>query len=97
MRFKKLPKKLGIYLISTNQIVLDPRKKQISNGKYEEGTSTFVHEYGHFLDYQYLSDSNTTLSMSPDFSPILQAVSSYVVKSNIKKTKQITNSNRSIC
>nr|WP_261467686.1 hypothetical protein [Lactobacillus crispatus]UVZ00339.1 hypothetical protein [Lactobacillus crispatus] len=85
LKFKKLPKKLGVYLVSTNQIVLDPRRKQISNGKYEEGANTFVHEYGHFLDYQYLSTSNTTLSMSSDFSPILQAVSSYVVKSNIKK------------
>lgn len=78
LRFKNLSNKLGLYLRESNQIVLDLRSKQLSNGKFETGISTFVHQYGHYIDYQY---SNSPLSMLPEFSNIWQSINSYIAKS----------------
>ncbi|MCT7730792.1 MAG: hypothetical protein N4Q18_00980 [Lactobacillus crispatus] len=77
LRFKNLPKKQGLYLSESNQIILDLRSKPLSSAKSESGINYFVHEYGHFIDYQY---SHEPLSMLGDFNKIWQSVGSYVVK-----------------
>ena len=70
---------LGMYVPAVNNIVIDFRDSKDRSNMTRPGISSFLHEYGHYLDYQFLStESNKIelpLSMQDDFSEILKRVS----------------------
>ena len=64
LKFRKLGKHhaTGLYLSRSNIIAIDVRD-----------TTSFVHEYGHYLDYTYGDPSRTTLSLREDFLDVVEA------------------------
>lgn len=72
---------LGIYVPAVNNMVIDFRDSKDRSNMTRPGISSFLHEYGHYLDYQYLSTSTGSkqielpLSMQDEFSEILRGVS----------------------
>lgn len=71
LRFRKLQNHnaLGMFTFYNNTIAIDFRKIE---GLTNSGLESFVHEYGHFLDFNTRSD-NKLLSLSSQFKPILLA------------------------
>lgn len=79
LRLRKLGnhKAAGLYVPILNTLVVDFRQpgeiyadKPVSGEKEKAGYSSFVHEYGHYLDFQ-LHDDQTPLSLQDRFAPIL--------------------------
>lgn len=84
LRFRKLRNlhALGAYFNMNQTLAVDFRSD--SNGKAEKGVGrvniglqSFVHEYGHFLDYNFATDGQ--LSLKQDFELILQSTQSYII------------------
>ena len=65
---------LGLYHCVSNTIAIDfrgPEDKNKSNYvPNQNGIRSFIHEYGHFLDYTFRNDSEL-LSMQPEFKKIV--------------------------
>ena len=79
LRLRKLGnhKAAGLYVPSLNTIVVDFRNPSEIHGNHAEkeaSFSSFIHEYGHYLDYNLVnSDGMTTsLSLEPEFRPIIE-------------------------
>ena len=79
LRLRKLGnyRALGLFHPATNNIALDFRsgkdRGKDKNNPYapnEPGIASFIHEYGHFLDYT-MNPEESNLSMQDDFRPIL--------------------------
>lgn len=79
LRLRKLGnyRALGLFHPATNNIALDFRsgkdRGKDKNNPYapnEPGIASFIHEYGHFLDYN-MNPEKSNLSMQDDFCPIL--------------------------
>ncbi|WP_295730272.1 hypothetical protein [uncultured Limosilactobacillus sp.] len=79
LRLRKLGnhKASGLYVPNLNTLVVDFRQpgeiyaNQPENGTKEKaGYSSFIHEYGHYLDFQ-LHPEQTPLSLQERFAPIL--------------------------
>ncbi|MDT2909291.1 LPD1 domain-containing protein [Lactococcus lactis] len=71
----------GLFFPYFNTIALDPR--EVNDGAL--GTISFVHEYGHFLDYNHTQ--NEPLSLSEGFSSILDYYQRKYDKMSIMPTK----------
>lgn len=71
----------GLFFPYFNTIALDPR--EVNDGAL--GTVSFVHEYGHFLDYNHTQ--NDALSLSEEFSSILDYYQTKYDKMSIMPTK----------
>lgn len=76
LRLRKLGnyRALGMFIPAFDTIAIDFRSSSTVNGdKYRPinpGISSFVHEYGHFLDHR-VPEKNQDLSLDPAFKPIL--------------------------
>lgn len=73
---------LGAYYNFNKTLAIDFRsaydgEKEKGTGDYNVGIQSFVHEYGHYLDYNYTSD-DTQLSLSAGFENILFQVQSII-------------------
>lgn len=75
LRFRKLGnhKALGMFTNFNNTLAVDFRKLDDNN----VGIQSFIHEYGHFLDFNTKDDE--LLSLSKDFQPILSKAQDYTV------------------
>ncbi len=79
LRLRKLGnyKALGIYFPFNNTIALDFRSGSTKNrGGYrpgQPGIQSFIHEYGHYLDYNLSKDEGfmNSLSLEPEFKKII--------------------------
>lgn len=83
--------KNSLYLKAQNQIVIDMRRKYV-NHEWRDGISTFVHQYGHYLDYQFTEDE-TPLSMQKEFNSILNKVSVELKNNQTIDNKYIRDNN----
>lgn len=94
LRLRKLGnyQALGMYSPIMNTIALDFRSsdKKVNEGYVPIGTGiqSFVHEYGHFLDYNYNSNQDGTnllnsLSLQDDFKPIIDKYKIQLKKNGI--------------
>ncbi|EOH52450.1 hypothetical protein UA3_02576 [Enterococcus faecium EnGen0263] len=65
---------LGLYHALSNTITIDFRgpedQRNINYVPKENGINSFIHEYGHFLDYNFREDGQL-MSMNPDFKTIV--------------------------
>lgn len=79
LRLRKLGnhKALGLYFPGLNTIAVDFRSSKDTHVVGGAGVQSFIHEYGHYLDYNYGKDS---LSLSKDFQPILKAYQEEIIK-----------------
>lgn len=77
LRFRKIQnhKAYGVFFPINNTIALDFRDENDNVGLNEPGITAFIHEYAHFLDYNYQGNGiESNLSFSEDFEPILNKV-----------------------
>lgn len=83
LRFRKLKnhKALGLYTPLNNTLAIDFRK----DGQ-ETGLQSFIHEFGHNLDF---TTSDTLLSLSDQFKPILNATQMNI-KESVLSSKEKT-------
>lgn len=79
LRLRKLGnyKAKGMYVPSKNTLVVDFRRpgeiyQNMADGTGTAGYTSFVHEYGHYLDRHLMADDKP-LSIQPEFRKILQA------------------------
>ncbi|MFR0609244.1 hypothetical protein ACLUWI_02150 [Limosilactobacillus mucosae] len=79
LRLRKLGnyKAKGMYVPSKNTLVVDFRRpgeiyQNLADGTGTAGYTSFVHEYGHYLD-RHLTADDKPLSIQPEFRKILQA------------------------
>ena len=79
LRLRKLGnyKAKGMYVPSKNTLVVDFRRpgeiyQNMADGTGTAGYTSFVHEYGHYLD-RHLTADDKPLSIQPEFRKILQA------------------------
>lgn len=81
LRFRRLQnhRALGMFAPVNNTIALDYR----DFGNNNVGLRSFIHEYGHFLDYNTLPN-NELLSLQVDFQPIIDQVVNYLNKNKDK-------------
>lgn len=98
LRLRKLGnyRSLGLYTPASDSIVLDFRssEKQVNGGYNPSGTGiqSFVHEYGHFLDYKYSNNQDNgnifnTLSLQDNFKPIIDKYTEQLKKNGIYNVK----------
>lgn len=83
LRFRKLKNHhaVGLFTPVNNTIAVDFRDD--GNGG---GLGSFTHEYGHYLDWNNAKEGNPTMSLSPEFEPILRSV-----QTEIRKNSDISN------
>ncbi len=81
LRLRKIAnhKAIGLYFPQVNNIVVDFRDaRQRGHFKGRSGISSFIHEYGHYLDYKYKVNLRDNIklpwSMQESFRPILNKV-----------------------
>ncbi|GAB2022852.1 hypothetical protein RyT2_19260 [Pseudolactococcus yaeyamensis] len=72
LRLRKLGnyKALGLFASHNNTIALDFRSRDSTEAIQGAGIQSFIHEYGHYLDYNASPDGNLSLQMA--FEPILK-------------------------
>lgn len=87
LRFRKLKnhKALGMFTPINNTLAIDFRYNRDTK---ETGLQSFVHEYGHFLDYNY-NKNGLPLSLSNAFSSSLQSSQSELENNQLTK-KELT-------
>lgn len=87
LRFRKLKnhKALGMFTPINNTLAIDFRYNKDTK---ETGLQSFVHEYGHFLDYNY-NKNGLPLSLSNAFSSSLQSSQSELENNQLTK-KELT-------
>lgn len=73
--------KNSLYLEAQNQIVIDMRRKYVDH-EWRNGISTFVHQYGHYIDYQF-TNKETPLSVQQSFSAVVRTVSDKLKNSKL--------------
>lgn len=85
----------GMYVPALNTIIVDFRKSgkgysdSFGNAQEEARFSSFIHEYGHYLDRNLVQTSdNLSLSLQPEFANILRQYSENL-KSNDVTAKQL--------
>lgn len=89
LRLRKLGnhRALGMYVPSLDTIVLEFRKqsevRKDSNGDMV-GISSFIHEYGHYLDYRL---SKWPLSLENNFKPLITQYTKNLANSNLSDSK----------
>ena len=89
LRLRKLGnyKAAGLYVPSFNTIAIDFRDRNDKDGLgVSGGIASFVHEYGHYLDYRLADWPNgetTTLSMRPEFARVANNYQNALAKSNL--------------
>ncbi|MRN07704.1 MULTISPECIES: hypothetical protein [Lactobacillaceae] len=89
LRLRKLGnhRALGMYVPSLDTIVLEFRKqsevRKDSNGDMA-GISSFIHEYGHYLDYRL---SKWPLSLENNFKPLIMQYTKNLANSNLSDSK----------
>ncbi|MDE7056140.1 LPD1 domain-containing protein [uncultured Lactobacillus sp.] len=74
---------LGLYVPNVNSIVLDFRDSKDNHNLNRAGISSFIHEYGHYLDYQYRVGNQPNilpLSLQDDFLEIIKQVTANIGK-----------------
>lgn len=92
LRLRKLGnyKAAGMYVPDFNTIAIDFRDRNDKDGLgVSGGISSFIHEYGHYLDYRLADWPNgdaTTLSMRPEFAQIANNYQAALAKSNVAAT-----------
>lgn len=81
LRFRKLKnhKALGMFTPINNTLAVDFRYDKDTK---ETGLQSFVHEYGHFLDYNYNGRGNLPLSINKNFSDSLQSTQAEIDSSS---------------
>ncbi|WP_148138489.1 hypothetical protein [Lactobacillus taiwanensis] len=87
LRFRKLKnhRALGMFTPINNTLAIDFRYDKKTK---ETGLQSFVHEYGHFLDYNYNSRSNLPLSINKNFSDSLQSTQAEIDNSSTLLTSK---------
>ncbi|MCT7749865.1 hypothetical protein RON44_09185 [Lactobacillus gasseri] len=85
LRFRKLKnhRALGMFTPINNTLAVDFRYDKKTK---ETGLQSFVHEYGHFLDYNYNGRSNLPLSINKNFSDSLQSIQAEIGNSSTALT-----------
>lgn len=83
--------KNSLYLEVQNQIVIDMRRKYVDH-EWRDGISTFVHQYGHYIDYQFTNDEKP-LSMQQSFANVVNEVSAKLKDSPTLDNKYIREHN----
>lgn len=83
----------GMYVPALNTLIVDFRKPseiykdRAANGHEEASYSSFIHEYGHYLD-RYLADKNgLSLSLQPKFLNIQQQYAKNLKNNSVLNTK----------
>ena len=77
----------------TNTLVLDFRKmgevgkQSLAADQDELGVSSFIHEYGHYLDYNLKPEGKVQLSLQDKFQPILRNYQRNLERLNIRKAE----------
>ena len=73
----------GLYDPQTNEIILDFPERRVVAALAKVGLRAFVHEYAHYLDYQF---GKGQLSLQSDFIPVLKCYRADQEKEDAKQT-----------